>query len=142
MAKILPTFTTLVRHFSSMDSLVLSKVVLATEGFSTLSALVRPLASVDPVVLDKRGFAAEGLPAVSTLIRLFSTMCPLVLGQRVLAAESFPTFTALVTHLADTKAPPTLGVPGGIPLPTRSLLLVTTQRSLELPLLPTCKRFL
>ncbi|VCW67859.1 unnamed protein product, partial [Gulo gulo] len=53
MAKVFSTFTTLIRHFSSVDSFVLSKGGFAAEGFPTFTALVRPFSSMDSLVLDE-----------------------------------------------------------------------------------------
>lgn len=135
MTEVLPTLATLVRHFSSMDSLVLSEVVFSTEGFSTFTAFVRPLSSMDPLVLHKCGFAAEGFPTLTALVRLFSTMNSLVLDKCVLAAKSFPTLTALVVHLSRIKGLPAPSAPGCLPLSMSGLLLVSTQTSLGFLLL-------
>lgn len=105
MAKVFSTFTTLVRHFSSVDSFVLSKVVFATKGFPTFFALVRPFSSMDSMVLDECVFAVEGLP----------------------------TFAAPVMCMSTVRGPPALGAP--CLLAVASLLLVTAQTGLEVLLL-------
>ena len=142
MAEVFATFATLIRHFSSVNSFVLSKVVLAAKGFSTFTALIRPFSCVDSLVLDKCGFAAERFPTFTALVRLFSSMDSLVLDKCIFATESFPTFTALVMHLSNVIGLPALSAPC-FPLAVGGLLLVTPQTSLEvLLLLLTCKGLL
>lgn len=68
-----PTDATFVGHFSSVNSLVLSKDGFAAEGFPTLAALVWPFSSVDSVVLDERVFAAKGFPTFAAFIMPLST---------------------------------------------------------------------
>lgn len=126
MAKILATFTTLVRHLSGVNSFVLRKVVFAAKGLATFTALVGPLPSVDPLVLHERGFAAEGLPARPALIRPLSRVDFLVLHKRVLAAEGLPTFAAVVMHLSGVTRRPALAAPG-LPLGAGGLGLVAVR---------------
>ena len=68
LAKEFPTFTTLIRLFSSVNSQVPNKYVFVAEGFSTFTTFIRPLSSVDSLVLSKPVLAAEGFPTFTALI--------------------------------------------------------------------------
>lgn len=140
MAEVFSTFTTLIRHFSCVDSLVLSEIVFSTKGFSTFIALIRSLSSVDPLVLDKCSFTTKGFPTLTALMRLFPAVDPLVLDKRIFATESFPAFTALVMHLSNMQDLPACSSLGCLPLGVGDLLLAMAQASLDVLLLHlTCK---
>ena len=68
LAKELPTFTTLIRLFSSVNSLVPNKCGFVAKSFPTFPALIRPFSSVDSLVLNKYVFIAEGFPTFTALI--------------------------------------------------------------------------
>lgn len=134
MAKVFPTFSALVRHFSSVDSPVLSEVVFATEGFSTFTTLIRSFSGVDPLVLDECGFAAEGFSTFHAVERLFSTVDPLVLHQGIFTVKTFPTLTTLIMDLPNMKVVFILSAPCYL-LARGDLSLGTNQTVLKVPLL-------
>lgn len=139
MAKVFSTFTTLIRHFSSVNSFVLCEVVFAAKGLPTLTALVRPLPSVDSLVLHECGFAAEGLPTLAALVRPLPRVDFLVLNKCVFAAEGLATFAAIVMHLSDVQGRPTLSAPC-LPLAGGGLWLVTVPTCLEVLPIPLTHR--
>ena len=110
LAKELPTFTTLIRLFSSVNSLVPNKCGFVAKSFPTFPALIRPFSSVDSLVLNKYVFIAEGFPTFTAFIRPLSSVDSLVLSKSVLAAEGFPTFTALIVPQSIVSSLHTLGV--------------------------------
>ena len=110
LAKELPTFTTLIRLFSSVNSLVPNKCGFVAKSFPTFPALIRPFSSVDSPVLNKYVFIAEGFPTFTAFIRPLSSVDSLVLSKSVLAAEGFPTFTALIVPQSIVSSLHTLGV--------------------------------
>lgn len=133
MAKILPTFGALVRHFSSVDSLVLDECRFASERFPTFVALIRPFSSVDPLVLDECRFATEGFPTFAAVMRLVSTMHPLVLYKVIFAVKTLPALTTLITHLCNLEVLSILSAPCCL-LATGDLLLATNQTVLNVSL--------
>lgn len=110
LTKEFPTFTTLIRLFSSVNSQVPNKCGFVAKSLPTFPALIRPFSSVDSPVLNKYVFIAEGFSTFTTFIRPLSSVDSLVLSKPVLAAEGFPTFTALIVPQSIVRGLHTLGV--------------------------------
>ena len=138
LAKELPTFITLIRPFSSVNSLVPNKCGFVAKSFPTFPALIRPFSSVYSLVLNKYVFIAEGFPTFTAFIRPLSSVDSLVLSKPVLAAEGFTTFTALIVPLFIVKGFHTFGV-----LLWSDLVLEMARATREiLPSLLACGRLL
>lgn len=89
----LPTFATLTRLFSAVDSRVLKKLVLVAESLPTLITFISLLSHVDSLVL-KFSLKVEAFPTVLALVRSFPSVNLVVLKKRLFADEALPTVTA------------------------------------------------
>nr|KAF6270152.1 hypothetical protein mMyoMyo1_011206 [Myotis myotis] len=98
-----PTFTTLIRFFSSVNSLVLSDGTALIEGLPALMTLIQPFSSVAFVSLNEFGPQDE-LPTITTLIWLFCSVNSPMTNEVKDFSKSFPTFVTLTIHFsgADT----------------------------------------
>lgn len=89
-----PTFSTFVRFYLSMNSLMLTKVRASAEGFSTFTTFIWFFSSVAPLVLTMVGTPAESFPTLIALVWFLSGVCSLMFNQVCTLAKGFPTFIA------------------------------------------------
>lgn len=94
MSKKFPTLVTLMRLFSSVDSLVLKKSSFVDEGLPTVTALEWFCFIVKFPVFREGGPLSKKLPTLVTLMRFFSRVNSLVLKKSFLLDKGVPTVIA------------------------------------------------
>ena len=83
MAKSLSTHLTFIGSLSSMDSLMLNKSYVVSEGFPTVDTIEGLFSSVTvPSMACKRSVLLEGFPTVSAFVGPLSSVNPSVMSQR------------------------------------------------------------
>lgn len=90
--------TALIRPFSGVNSLMNNVCGVIQKGFPTSATLISLFSTVDFLVLDKLIFVTEGFPTLAAHVGL-SPVWIFWYNSFVFAVESLPTFCALIRLL-------------------------------------------